>query len=179
MGARATGGQRRGPSRLVSGVLLPEEPALKNWPAIGHCRSRTYARFWCAEASTTACACVAALRRRRFGRFWKRRRSAGSHRESSGRPAPSAAGLLLAPPRPNTESEYRERCGDTWDCGSRSIGRDRLSVWVSERMADGEAPSGIASQAEKIVAAGAMCCRAPPPLLAWSILLRPLGRGCL
>ncbi len=60
--------------------------------------------------------------------------------------------LLLAPPRPATEGEYRERLRrylSLQELDQR--GRDRLAVWVSERMADGEAPGVIAAEAERIV----------------------------
>jgi hypothetical protein len=60
--------------------------------------------------------------------------------------------LLLAPPRPATESEYRDRLRrylSLRDLDQK--GRDLLAAWVSERMADGEAPDAIASQAEQVV----------------------------
>jgi TnpA family transposase len=60
--------------------------------------------------------------------------------------------LLLAPPRPATESEYRDRLRrhlQLQDLDSK--GRDRLAAWVSERTADGEAPGAIADQAEQLV----------------------------
>jgi hypothetical protein len=40
-------------------------------------------------------------------------------------------------------------------------GRDRLAAWVSERMADGEAPDPIAGQAEQVVPVGATSYREP------------------
>jgi len=60
--------------------------------------------------------------------------------------------LLLATPRPATESEYRERLRryvalEEFD----EQGRERLAAWVSERMAEGEAPEEILPQAEEIV----------------------------
>ena len=60
--------------------------------------------------------------------------------------------LLLAPPRPATESEYRERLRRYLSVEELDQqGRDRLAGWVSERMADGEAPGVIGSEAEQIV----------------------------
>jgi hypothetical protein len=60
--------------------------------------------------------------------------------------------LLLAPPRPATESEYRDRLRRYLSLRDLDqTGRDLLAAWVSERMADGEAPDAIASQAEEVM----------------------------
>ena len=141
-------------ARLVSGVLLPEEPGVeelaRDWTLSEQdlrevlvCRGVDN----CLRFALQLCVV------RRFGRFLEEYDDPPvrivNHLAAQLHLPPV---LLLAPPRPNTESEYRERLRRY--LGLREFdqsGRDRLSVWVSERMADGEAPSGIASQAEKIV----------------------------
>jgi hypothetical protein len=140
--------------RLVSGVVLPEEPSVeelaRDWtltePDIREvllCRGADN----CLRFALQLCVL------RRFGRFLEEYDDPPvrivNHLAAQLHLPPV---LLLAPPRPATESEYRERLRRYLRLRDfDQSGRDRLSAWVNERMADGEAPSGIASQAEQLV----------------------------
>jgi TnpA family transposase len=141
-------------SRLISGVVLPEEPGIeelaRDWmltePDLHEvllCRGTDN----CLRFALQLCVL------RRFGRFLEEYDDPPvrivNHLAAQLHLPPV---LLLAPPRSTTESEYRDRLRRY--LGLQELdqqGRDRLLVWVSERMADGEAPTVIASQAEQIV----------------------------
>jgi hypothetical protein len=141
-------------TRLVSGVVLPEEPGLeelaRDWtltePDIHEvllCRGTDN----CLRFALQLCVL------RGFGRFIEEYDDPPvrivNHLAAQLHLPPV---LLLAPPRSTTESEYRDRLRRYLGLADLDqSGRDRLAAWVSERMADGEAPSDIASQAEQIV----------------------------
>jgi hypothetical protein len=141
-------------TRLVSGVALPEEPGIeelaRDWtlaePDIHEvlmCRGTDN----CLRFALQLCVL------RGFGRFLEECDDPPvrivNHLAAQLHLPPV---LLLAPPRSTTESEYRDRLRRYYGLADLDqSGRDRLAVWVSERMADGEAPSAIASQAEQIV----------------------------
>jgi TnpA family transposase len=147
---------REAPDRPVSGAILPEDPDIeelaRDWTLteadIGEvllCRGTDN----CLRFALQLCVL------RRYGRFLEEYDDPPvrivNHLAAQLHLPPV---LLLAPPRPATESEYRERLRRYLSLRELDqAGRDRLAGWVSERMADGEAPSTIAAQAEEIVRA--------------------------
>jgi TnpA family transposase len=142
------------PSRLVSGIVLPEDPNVeelaRDWTlSEADIREVLFCRGTdnCLRFALQLCVL------RRHGRFLEEYDDPPvrivNHLAAALNLPPV---LLLAPPRPATESEYRDRLRRYLlleDLDQK--GRDRLAVWVSERLADGEAPGAIASQAEQLV----------------------------
>ena len=140
--------------RLVSGVALPEDPGIeelaRDWTLseadIGEvllCRGTDN----CLRFALQLCVL------RRYGRFLEEYDDPPvrivNHFAAQLQLPPV---LLLAPPRPATESEYRDRLRRYLLLRDLDqTGRDLLAAWVSERMADGEVPDTIASQAEQVV----------------------------
>jgi Domain of unknown function (DUF4158) len=141
-------------ARLVSGVALPEEPGIEELARDGTlsesdihevllCRGTDH----CLRFALQLCVL------RGFGRFLEEYDDPPvrivNHLAAQLHLPPV---LLLAPARSTTESEYRDRLRRYLALQELDQqGRDRLLVWVSERMADGEAPAVVASQAEQIV----------------------------
>jgi len=146
--------QEEAHGRLVSGVLLPEEPSVEE-----------LARDWtlteadigeillCRGADNCLRFALQLGMLRRHGRFLEEYDDPPvrivNHLAAQLHLPPV---LLLAPPRPATESEYRDRLRRYLSLRDLDqTGRDQLAAWVSERMADGEAPSTMAGQAEQVV----------------------------
>jgi hypothetical protein len=150
----AEAAQEEAHGRLVSGVVLPEDPSVeelaRNWTLseadiseVLLCRGTDN----CLRFALQLCVL------RRYGRFLEEYDSPPvrivNHFAMQLHLPPV---LLLAPPRSATESEYRDRLRQYLllrDLDQK--GRDLLAAWVSERMADGEAPDPIAGQAEQVV----------------------------
>jgi hypothetical protein len=146
--------QEEAHGRLVSGVLLPEEPSVeelaRDWTLteadIGEillCRGTDNCLRFALQLGML----------RRHGRFLEEYDDPPvrivNHLAAQLHLPPV---LLLAPPRPATESEYRDRLRRYLTLRDLDqTGRDLLAAWVSERMADGEAPGTIAGQAEQVV----------------------------
>jgi hypothetical protein len=146
--------QEEAHGRLVRGVVLPEEPGMeelaRDWTLseadMGEvllCRGTDNCLRFALQLGVL----------RRYGRFLEEYDAPPvrivNHLAAQLHLPPV---LLLAPPRPATESEYRDRLRRYLllrDLDPK--GRDLLAAWVSERMADGEAPDAIASQAEQVV----------------------------
>jgi hypothetical protein len=140
--------------RLVSGLALPEEPGIeelaRDWTLtetdireVLFCRGTDNCLRFALQLGVLRC----------FGRFLEEYDDPPvrivNHLAAQLHLPPV---LLLAPPRSTTESEYRDRLRRYFGLADLDpLGRDRLAAWVSERMADGEAPSAIANQAEQIV----------------------------
>lgn len=141
-------------ARLLSGVVLPEEPdreeLARDW-TLGEADIREI--LYCRGNENSLRFAMQLCVLRRYGRFLEEYDNLPmgivNHLAAQLRLPPV---LLLSPPRPSTEGEYRERLRRyfglrEWD----QEGRERLGAWVSERMAGGEAPTAIASQAEGAV----------------------------
>src|SRR4051812_36786676 len=134
-------------ARLVSGVALPEEPGIeelaRDWTLS---ESDIHEVLLCRGTDNCLRFALRLCVLRGFGRFLEEYDDPPvrivNHLAAQLQLPPV---LLLAPPRSTTESEYRERLRRY--LGLQELeqqGRDWLSAWVSERMADGEAPTVVA-----------------------------------
>ncbi|MGH9402120.1 MAG: DUF4158 domain-containing protein [Terriglobia bacterium] len=141
------------PQRLASGVVLPEDPSLeelgRDWTlseadlrAVLLCRGGDNCLRFALEL------CVL----RRYGRFLEPDATPVRIVNYLAAQIHLPPVLLLAPPRPATESEYRQRLRQHLSVEELDErGRERLAAWVGERMAEGQAPEEILPQAEQIV----------------------------
>lgn len=141
------------PRRPASGVVLPEDPSLeelaRDWTLseaevreVLLCRGPDN----CLRFALDLCAL------RRHGRFLEPDATPVRIVNHLAAQLHLPPVLLLAPPRPATESEYRQRLRQYLSLEELDDrGRERLGAWVSERMAEGEAPEEILPQAEQIV----------------------------
>src|ERR1700722_18972953 len=141
-------------TRLVSGVVLPEEPGIeelaRDWMLL---EPDLHEVLLCRGTSNCLRFALQLCVLRHFGRFLEEYDDPPvrivNHFAAQLQLPPV---LLLAPPRPATESEYRDRLRRYLLLRDLDqTGRDLLAAWVSERMADGEGPDTIASQAEQVV----------------------------
>jgi TnpA family transposase len=139
---------------LVSGVVLPDEPSIeelaRDWTLAGTDIGEV---LLCRGADNCLRFALQLGVLRRYGRFLEEYDDAPvrivNHLAAQLHLPPV---LLLAPPRPATESEYRDRLRRYLSLRDLDqTGRDLLAAWVSERMADGESPETIATQAEQVV----------------------------